>query len=88
MAARITPSGGVKSDKPWRDALMRALYRRAAGEGSPKRLEVVAERCVTKALAGDVTAIKEIADRLDGRPHQSVDTDVRGDVVLKWGGRD
>ncbi len=33
----------------------------------------MAGRLVEKALAGDVTALKEIGDRLDGKPAQAVE---------------
>ena len=33
----------------------------------------MADKLVGAAMDGDVRAIREIADRLDGRPHQSVD---------------
>lgn len=37
-----------------------------------QRLERLADALVTKALAGDVTAIREIGDRMDGKPAQSI----------------
>lgn len=43
----------------------------------------MADKLVGAAMDGDVRAIREIADRLDGRPHQSVDvlttTDLAGE---------
>lgn len=63
---------GAKSDKIWRDALMRAVHRQSAGSGSPKRIEKIADVVVFLALSGDMQAAKEIGDRLDGRPAQSV----------------
>ena len=36
----------------------------------------MALRLVTKALEGDVAALKEIGDRLDGKPAQAVDVEV------------
>lgn len=60
------PTGGRK-DKPWRDALMLALNE---ADGDRKRLRAVAEKCVAQALNGDMQAIKEVADRLDGKPAQ------------------
>ena len=36
---------------------------------------MMARRLVTKALDGDVTALKEIGDRLDGKATQSVQVD-------------
>ncbi len=67
MATRKTPAAGSKPDKLWRDALMRAVKRRAQGKGKPQRLEMIANKCVEAALEGD----KEIGDRLDGKAAQS-----------------
>jgi hypothetical protein len=71
MASRVTPSAGRKSDKIWRDAIMRAVHRVQKGEKT-KRLETLAEALVKKAIDGDVTALKEIGDRVDGKPTQGV----------------
>lgn len=46
---------------------MRAVNRRMAGEGSPKRLERLADVVVEQALGGDMAAAREIGDRLDGK---------------------
>lgn len=55
-------------DKPWADALRLAVYREDA-EGK-RRLLRIAEKCAEAAEAGDMQAIKEIGDRLDGKPAQ------------------
>lgn len=71
MAATKTPNGGVKSDKIWRDALMRAV-KRSTGDNDLKNLEKLAQKTVQLGLGGDMSAIKEIGDRLDGKPTQGV----------------
>lgn len=73
--ARKTPSAGSKPDKLIRDALMVALKREAkAANGQPtKKLALMAEALVEKACQGDVQAIKEVADRVDGRPAQALE---------------
>ena len=38
-----------------------------------KALRLLARRLVDRALGGDVAAMREIGDRLDGRPSQSLD---------------
>ena len=65
MAAPKNPIG-AKSDKLWRDAVMRAVRRRENGKG-PQALERMADKVVEQALEGNMAAIKEIGDRLDGR---------------------
>jgi hypothetical protein len=61
------PIGSVNTEKPLNDALRIALKR------DPLRLHRIAERLADKAEDGDLAAIKEIADRLDGKPMQAVD---------------
>jgi hypothetical protein len=63
---------GPKSDKIWADAVRRAVMRRLENEeGKPQKIERLADNLVELGLAGDMTAVKEIGDRLDGKPAQS-----------------
>jgi hypothetical protein len=61
--------GGRPKQKEFRDALNLALKR---ADGDKRFLNRVAESLVAKAVAGDVSAIREIADRIDGKPAQAV----------------
>ncbi len=58
----------AKEGRIWRDTLRRALL---AEDG--KRLRAIADALVSKAEEGDVPAIREIGDRLDGKVAQSVE---------------
>lgn len=74
MAVRKNPSEGKKPDKLWYHAIMRAVNR-PHGQTLPKtapKLEYLADQLVNKAMDMDVSALKEIGDRLDGKPAQSV----------------
>lgn len=71
MASRNPLNGGVKSDKIWRDAIQRAVKRVRMGSKT-KSLETLAEKLVTCGMQGDVSALKEIGDRLDGKPTQGI----------------
>ena len=57
--------------KPWADAIRRAIARREA-TGNGADLNKLAETLLDKAAEGDMTAIKELGDRLDGKSAQSV----------------
>lgn len=46
------------------------MRRMENAEGKPKKLEHLADKVVDLALDGDMSAVKEIADRLDGKPAQ------------------
>lgn len=62
------PGGKPKSNKQFKDALQIAIKRT---EGDKTMLAKLAEALVDKAVSGDVQAIREVADRLDGKPHQT-----------------
>jgi hypothetical protein len=61
------PIGSVNREKPFKDALRVAL------RGDPLRLRRIAEKLATLAEEGDLGAIRELADRLDGKPAQVID---------------
>jgi hypothetical protein len=68
MAVMGRPKGAQNKDKPWQEALRIAAF--AEGPQGKRNLVSIAETCVAAAIAGDMTAIKEIGDRLDGKPAQ------------------
>jgi len=60
-------------DKPFRDALRAAMFA-----DNHKKLRQLAEKLFERAMEGEVPAIREIADRLDGKPPQAVVGDDAG----------
>ena len=73
---------GSKPEKLIRDAIALALNEKVEvrdGDNNVqtvKKLRLVAQRVVDMAVEGDLGAIKEVADRMDGRPVQQVDMTV------------
>ncbi len=63
------PIGAQNKDKPFRDALRLEI---AADGVDLKQLRKVARALIIKAETGDVRAIAEIADRLDGKVPQAI----------------
>jgi hypothetical protein len=63
------PDGG-KADRLIRHALIVALHRQRDSEDGRRgqKLRLIADALVDKAVEGDMQAIKEILDRVDGRP--------------------
>lgn len=59
--------GGQWRDKPFREALRIEL---AAAGADHKKLREIARGLIDLATAKDMQAIKEIADRIDGKPAQ------------------
>ena len=78
MAGR--PPGSQNKDKPFRDALRMQIAE--AGEDA-KTLRKIATALLDKAATGDVQAIKEVADRLDGKVPQGVIGGDEDDPPLK-----
>lgn len=74
MAARKTPSKGGKPDKLMRDALMLELHKETSDDTGKKikKLRLVARKLIDKAIDGDVPAIREINDRIDGKVPQAL----------------
>lgn len=64
-------AGRPKGEKSFAAMLRIAINEASAVEGKPK-LRQIAEKLVDKAIEGDLQAIKEIADRLDGKPAQAI----------------
>ena len=67
MAAPLGNKNAIKA-KPWSDAINRALL---ANKG--KKLRALADRLIDRALEGDVAALKEVGDRVDGKVPQQLD---------------
>ncbi len=62
--------GRPKSEKTFAN-MLRVAIKEAHEDGNDK-LRAVADALVSKAMTGDVPAIKEIADRLDGKVPQAL----------------
>ena len=60
---------GRRAEKPFRDALNMELVQ--AGENH-KALREIAKRLIKEANSGNLNAIKEVADRMDGKAAQQV----------------
>ena len=67
---------GRQANKPFAEALKRAIAQNDA-----KKLRAIAEKLLEKAAEGEGWAIKELADRLDGKAHQSISGPEGGAVL-------
>lgn len=70
---RANPGGRPKEAKLWREALIRAVKRRE--DEDPQALEKLADKLLLKMEEGDILAMREFGDRIDGKPTQPVSGD-------------
>ena len=72
-------NSGRKQEKPFRDALRMELA--ALSENDPKALRGIARVLLDKAAEGDIQAMKELFDRVDGKVPQAVVGDDESDPI-------
>ena len=80
MAAPAGNKNG-ENGKRFRLALEKAIAERSEGTDKWLALVAVADKLVAEANEGNISAIKEIADRLDGKAPQSLD--LNGELGIK-----
>lgn len=68
MGAPIGNTNSSKANRLWADTI-----RRATVQGDGETLRRIADKLVAMAEAGDMQAIKELGDRLDGKPKQQIE---------------
>lgn len=66
-----------KSNRLWAETIKRAVT-----QSDSERLRRIAEALLTKAEEGDMNAIKEMGDRLDGKASQTVDANITGEMLI------
>ena len=85
MAAPQGNQNAVKG-KRWADAISRALEERSRAK-QVEALDELAEKLLAACDAGELAALKELGDRLDGKAHQSVSGPDGKDLippVMRW----
>ncbi len=75
------PGGRPKRDKIWQQAIIRAIKRRE--EKDPLAIEKLADRLLSKIDEGDVVAMREFGDRVDGKVPQAVVGGDEDDPAIK-----
>lgn len=82
MASRGAQPGNKNAEaKPWAAAIRAALEKR--GTAKLDALTAIAEKLLQKAGEGDTRALKELGDRLDGKPHQTIAAEVDSTVTVE-----
>jgi len=70
MSAPIGNQNAAKA-KQWTAAIHRALAKRSRVDAK-EALDELAEILLTKAQEGEGWALKELGDRIEGKPHQTI----------------
>lgn len=64
---------GAVADKFWSEAVRLSVYREEDDDGQKrKRLNIIADKLCRMAMEGDMAAIREIGERLDGKAPQGI----------------
>ncbi len=73
MNSKANGSGARTCDTMMRDALLHALQQELAVDGCiMSKMQAIARQLVAMALVGDMRAIKEVFDRIDGKARPAV----------------
>jgi hypothetical protein len=73
MAGAPLGNTNARKSRMFEQALVRAIKQRDIKDGEGETLRKIAEALLDKAIAQDLTAIKETRDTLDGKPMQAVE---------------
>lgn len=78
MAGTVGNKNSSKDNRLWAGTI-----RRAAVQDKAHRLRSAAEKLLNAAAEGDIAAMKELGDRLDGKPHQTIAAEVDTNVTVE-----
>jgi hypothetical protein len=68
-----------KNNRLWAETIKRVLIQE---DVTGKKIRAIANALIDKASDGDISAIKELGDRLDGKVNQSIDTTITGELTI------
>ncbi len=87
MTDHDVPPDGGHAGKPMRAAINAALRREAEGDDGQmtSNLELVVSKLIARAIGGDMSAIKEILDRMDGKTAAgAIEDEGPRRVIVRW----
>lgn len=71
MAAPVGNQNAAKA-KVWSAAIQRALDRRKPADERIQAIDELADKLLDQCYGGDLSALQELGNRLEGKPAQSV----------------
>lgn len=82
MAGAPLGNQNAAKSKIWHQAIMRALALRDKSRvDGKKEIDALAEKLLDLVSLGDLAALKEFGDRLDGKPAQAIIGDADADPI-------
>lgn len=81
MAGAPVGNQNAARAKVWRAAIMRALERRKPADERIAAIDELADKLIELVSLGDLGALKEFGDRLDGKPAQAIVGDDDGPPI-------
>jgi len=81
MAGAPEKNQNAAKGKRWLNAIDSALKNRCKSDGQ-KALVKIAERMLEAAEQGESWALKELGDRIDGKPNQSMDLNSHNQITV------
>jgi hypothetical protein len=73
-AGALPGNRNAANAKVWKAAIERALERRTKSRSDGiKEIDALADTLLTLVASGDLPALKEFGDRMDGKPAQAVE---------------
>ncbi len=86
MTQRGAPLGNTNAQKGkiWTAAIQRALARRdKCRSDGIKEIDALADELIKAVASGDLAALKEFGDRLEGKPVQQIDANVDASLTVE-----
>lgn len=84
MAGAPLGNQNAAKAKVWRAAIMRALERRKPADERIQAIDELADKLLELVADGDLAALKEFGDRMDGKPAQAIIGGDEDDPPLKF----
>ena len=78
MSAPAGNQNARKENRLWAETI-----KRAVAQNDAVKLRAAADKLVELAVAGDVSALRELGDRLDGKPKQQIEATGADDGPLR-----
>ena len=82
MGAPVGNRNAAKA-KVWHAAIMRALERRKPADERIQAIDELADKLLELVATGDLAALKEFGDRLDGKPAQTIAGDPEAPLEIR-----